>query len=324
MTGSEQTNHDVRWLKERNSLLCSAILRISASLDLGTVLQEVVDSARVLTGAHYGAIATIDETGGVRDFVTSGFTPEEKRQFAEWDDGPRLFAHLRDLPGPLRLADLPDYAHERGFSPDLMRSKTLQSIPMRHSGEQVGNLFVAEKAGAEDFTEEDEELLELFASQAAAAIVNARAHLDEQRARADLEALVETSPVGVAVFDVKNGQPVSFNREALRIVEGLLTPDTAPEEMLKEVTCRFADLTEVALEQFPLAYALDNAMTLRAAEVELSVPDGRSLRTLVNATPIRDEDNEVVSVVVTMQDLGPLEELERLRSEFLGMVSHEL
>ena len=54
------------------------------------------------------------------------------------------------------------------------------------------------------------------------------------------------------------------------------------------------------------------------------MPDGRSLRTLINVTPIRGADGEVVSVVVTLQDLAPLEELERLRSEFLGMVSHEL
>ena len=106
------------------------------------------------------------------------------------------------------------------FPPKLMRSKTLQSMPMRHRGEQVGNFFVAEKADAEDFTEEDEELLALFASQAAAAIVNARAHRDEQRARADLEALVETSPVGVVVLDAGTGRPASINPEARRIVEG--------------------------------------------------------------------------------------------------------
>ena len=63
---------------------------------------------------------------------------------------------------------------------------------------------------------------------------------------------------------------------------------------------------------------------IRAEEIELSVPDGRSVRTLVNATPIRSPSGEVVSVVVTMQDLPPFEELERQRAEFLGMVSHEL
>ena len=63
---------------------------------------------------------------------------------------------------------------------------------------------------------------------------------------------------------------------------------------------------------------------MRAEEIVLQAPDGRSVTTLVNATPIRSEEGETESVVVTLQDLTPLEELERLRAEFLGMVSHEL
>ena len=64
--------------------------------------------------------------------------------------------------------------------------------------------------------------------------------------------------------------------------------------------------------------------TVRAEEVVLSVPGGRSATALVNATPIRSADGAVESLVVTMQDMAPLQELERLRAEFLGMVSHEL
>ena len=56
----------------------------------------------------------------------------------------------------------------------------------------------------------------------------------------------------------------------------------------------------------------------------LSVPDGRNVRMLVNATPLRSAAGEVESVIVTLQDLAPLEELERMRAEFLAMVSHEL
>ena len=63
---------------------------------------------------------------------------------------------------------------------------------------------------------------------------------------------------------------------------------------------------------------------MRAEEIELSVPDGRRVTTLINATPIHGEDGAVASVVVTMQDLAPLQALERMRAEFLGMVSHEL
>ena len=88
----------------------------------------------------------------------------------------------------------------------------------------VGIFFLAEKTDGEPFTDDEEELLALFASQAAAAVVNARPHRGEQQARADLAALVETSPVGVAVFDAASGRLVSLNREARRIVKSLRPP----------------------------------------------------------------------------------------------------
>ena len=153
---------------------------------------------------------------------------------------------------------------------------------------------------------------------------NARTYRAEQRARADLEALIETSPVGVVVFDVGTGRPVSLNREARRIVESLCSPGQSAEQLLEVITYRRADGREIALDQLPLAGALSGGETVRAEEIALSVPDGRSVTTLINATPIHAEDGAVASVVVTMQDLAPLQELERQRAEFLGMVSHEL
>ena len=205
-----------------------------------------------------------------------------------------------------------------------MLAKTFQGTPMRHRGETVGQLFLAEKEGAPEFTDEDEEVLVLFASQAATSIVNARSHRDEQRARADLEALVETSPVGVVVFDARTGRLLSLNREARRIVEGLRSAGSPVEELLQVVTMRRADGREINLSEFPLAQQLGTGETVRAEEIELSVPDGRSVSMLLNGTPICAEDGAVVSVVVTMQDLAPLQELERQRAAFLGMVSHEL
>ena len=324
MHQANDPDQELNTLRERISTLSSAILRISATLDVTTVLQEVVDSARALTGARYGVITTIDDQGQVQDYVSSGFTAEEHAEFAAWPDGPKLWEHLRDLPGPIRLADLPEFVRSLGYSPDLIRSKTFQAAPMRGRGRQVGNLFLAEKDGAPEFTAEDEKVLVMFASLATAAIANARTHRDEQRARADLEALVETSPIGVVVFDAGTGHPKSINREARRIVESLRSPGRPLEELLELTTCRRADGREVALAEFPLAGHFTNAETVRAEEVVLSVPDGRSVRTLVNCTPIQSEEGVVESVVVTMQDLAPLDELERLRAEFLGMVSHEL
>ena len=310
--------------REPDASLSAAILRISASLDLGTVLREVVESARLLTRARYAIITAIDEAGQPQEFVASGFTPDEQRLVVEWPPALRFFEHLRDLPGPLRLTDLPAYIRSLGHAPDLALSKTFQAMPMRHRGVHVGAFFLGEKEGGLAFTAADEQVLVLFASQAAAAIVNARTHRDEQRARADLEALLETSPVGVVVFDAATGNPVSFNREARRIAEGLRTPGQPPEQLLEVLTCRFSDGREVTLADLPMRRIISGAATVRAEEVVLSVPDGRSITLLVNATPIRSADGTAESMVVTLQDLAPLEELERLRVEFLGMVSHEL
>ena len=309
---------------DRISRLSAAILRISRSLDLATVLQEVVDSARELTGAGWAVITTLDRHGAVQDLVTSGVTPENRRKMLEWPDGPRLFEYLGDLPNPLRVTDVQDYFGSLGLSAFPWVVKTVQGTPMHHRGEHLGSFFLADKDSDEQFTAEDEEVLVLFASQAATAIANARTHREVERARADLEALIETSPVGVAVFDAGTGRPVSFNREARRIVEGIRTPGHSAEQLLGVMTCKYADGREVSLEELPLARQLEDATTVRAEEIELSVPDGRSVRTLLNATPIRSQNGQVVSVVVTMQDLRALEELERQRAEFLGMVSHEL
>ncbi len=312
--------------RERSSALIDAVLRINASLDLDTVLREVVESARALTGARYGVIVVLDEAGATVDFVSSGFTAEEWQDLVAWPGNAPLFEHLRNQPGALRIADVSAFVGALGIAPatGVSFSRALQGTPMRHRGVDVGHFFLAEKADGKAFTGEDEEALMLFASQAATAIANARTHRNEQRARADLEALIETSPVGVVVFDAKSGRPVSFNRESRRIVEGLRMPGRQPEELLEVISFSRADGREISLGEFPLAQYLCTGETVRAEEVVLSVPDGRSVRTLINATPIPGEDGAVASVVVTMQDLAPLDEIERMRSEFLSLVGHEL
>ena len=321
---SLESRREIEALRERMSRLSAAVLRASSSLDLDTVLQEVVDSARALTGARYGVIVTVDGADRIEEFVTSGFTPAEEEEMVAWTDGLRLFAHFRGLAAPIRVGDLPAYVRALGFSSDLMRSRTMQGTPLQHRDTNVGNFFLAEKEGGREFTDADEEVLTLFAAQAAAAIANARAHREERRARADLETLIETSPVGVVVFDGQTGEPVSFNREARRIVKALSMPGYAPEQLLKTITCHRADGREVALSEFPLAQLLGAGETVRAEEITLSTPDGRSVTSLVNSTPIQTDDGTVLRVVVTLQDLKPLEEMERMRAEFLGIVSHEL
>ena len=315
---------DLDTLRERFAALSAAILRINSTLDLATVLREIVDSARVLTGARYGVITTLDETDQVQEFVSAGFTEEEHRAFEAGPDGPKLWTQLRDLTGADRPPDLPAPLRSLGYSGDLLSAKTFQGTPLRYRGVLVGTLFLGKTEDTPGFTDEDEKVRGLFASLAATAIANARTYREEHRARADLEALIETSPVGVVVLDARSGRLVSLNREARRIVEGLHAPGRPTEELQEVITLRRADGSELSLADFPLARQLSNGETVRAEEIVLSVPDGRTVRILVNSTPIRSEDGAVESVVVTMQDLASLDELERLRAEFLGMVSHEL
>ena len=325
MTQSADLKREIEALRQRVATLNTAILRINASLDLETVLGEVVESARALTGARWGVIATVNESGAPLDFVFSGFTPEEQRELYTWPDSARLFQHFRGLAGPLRVDDLSAYVRALGIEPAPAFSRTFQGTPMRHRGADVGGFFLADKANGEVFTDEDEEVLTLFASQAASAIANARTHRDERRARADLEALVETSPVGVLVLDAETGRALWFNREARRIGESLRLPGRPAEHLLEVVTFRRADGSEVSLDSLPVSELLHIGETLRSEEMLISVPDGRSVRVLVNATPIRTGKGDAIgSVVVTIQDLAPLDEIERLRTEFLGLVSHEL
>ena len=319
MTPPDDVNLEAEALRARIASLSAAILRIGASPDIPTVLREVVDSARALTGARCGVIATLDEDGELMDVASSGFAAEEEPAAAGLPpDTQALFADLGGLEAPLSLPDLPDHARPLGLPSDPVPCRAFLGAPMRHRGELAGVVFLAGKDDRTEFTGEDADVLVLFASQAAAAIANARAQRAEQRARANFETLVETAPVGVVVFDAKTTAVVLANREALRITEPLNVPGVTPMELSKTVIPRYAGGREVTIEQ------LVQREELRAAEMELAVPDGRSVRVLLNATPIRSADGEIESMVIAIQDMAPFEELERLRVEFLGMVSHEL
>ena len=321
----------IRALTERLSLLSEASLRINESLDFDTVLQGVLDSSCALTEARYGILTPFDDAGDIRleEAFTFGMTPAEAERLSEMLTGSEFCDFFEKLPGPTRHRDMKAHFESLGL-PGFEMPMTFDGpysflgVVLRHGGESIGAIYLGDKMGAPEFTEEDEETLVMFAAQAALVMANARRHRDEQRARADLETLINTSPVGVAVFDGRTGAPLSFNREAKRMVDGLTDPGQPPEQLLKTLTVRWNDGREVSLEEQPMAQLLSAAEMVRAEELVLSVPDGRSIAVLVNVTPMLTEDGEVESVVVTLQDMTALEEQERLRVEFLAMVSHEL
>ena len=236
---------------------------------------------------------------------------------------------LITVPRPLRVPDL--NGHSRSMDLPEFRSPiagrgpiSFLLTPILRRGVRTGNFYRAGKEGEREFTQEDEETLALFASQAAMVIANACRHRDEQRATADLETLINTSPVGVVVLDAATGAAKSFNREALRIADGLRKPGQTPEDLTEVVSFRRADGREASLRELPMAELLSSGETVGAEEIVLEVPGGRGVTVLMNATPILSDGGAVESVVVTMQDMTDVEELERMRADFLPLVGHEL
>ena len=326
-TTDDQTIPGTQALQDRLTRLSEASLRINEDLDYHSVLEEVTNSARTLTSARYGATTVLDDANRLEEFVTSGLTPEEHRHLRELPENAQFYRHLNDVSDPLLVSDLGSYMRSLGMAewgPPVAVASLLVA-PIRNKGVRLGSIYVAKGEAGSEFTREDEDTLVMFASQAALVIANARRFRDEQRARSNLEALIDTCPVGVVVFDAKSGAPVSYNRETLRIVESIRPPDQPVERMMDVLSIRRMDGREISLEEFPLAHRLSTYTALRAEEVVLKAPDGRSVTVLVNATSIYSEDgSEMESVVVTLQDMTPLEDLERLRAEFLGLVSYEL
>ncbi len=329
MSSADHLQQEIKALRGRLAKLSEASLRVNESLDYDTVLQGGLDGACALTDALFGVIAIQDNSGGIPDFLSHGLTSEEEEQLWKMQSGREIYEMMSKESAPLRLRDFQRYFRRMGLAEmDLPRAVSpvmaLLAAPIKLMGERVGYIFVGEKEEGREFTTEDEETLVMFASQAALVIANAHRCREERQARADLESLINTSPVGVLVFDAKTGAPVSVNREARRIVSDLYMPDGSAEELLKVLTFRRSDGRKVSLSEFPLAHILSASVTVRAEEIVILAPDGRSVTTLINATPTHSEEGEVETVIITMQDLTPLEEMERMRAEFLGLVSHKL
>ena len=266
-----------------------------------------------------------DDSEQPHDLITTGLGIAEYQRLEEAVERTPFFAHLCRLSSPLRIPDFLGYMEAMGL-PDfhLFPKSSFLAAPIRHQGIGIGSICVAKDKGAQEFSHEDEEILEVFASLSAAAIVNSRRYKKEQQAWDELNTVIDTSPVGVGVFNTLSGDPRSLNREAKRIIQ-MLDPSNRPlKTLLDTLTIRWTDGQEMSLKKFVFAlFQRDRAM-LRTEELVLSVPNGSSKTVLVNTSNLGMQNGKAMSLVVTIQDMTPLEELEKQRAEFLGMVSHEL
>ncbi|MCY4528493.1 MAG: winged helix-turn-helix domain-containing protein [Chloroflexi bacterium] len=318
------SEHENQELQERLSQLSDAGLRITADLDTDTTLQAVVDGARSLTDAKYGAILVFNDDGRVQEFVTSGNTHEGRRFVGGLPKPAVLLGRLRDVRKPVGLQDLTGHSPSTGFPENYPQVKTFLGMPIHHQDELFGCICLMEKEGGREFTRHDEDTIVVFAAQAAVAFSNARKYRAEQRAKSDLEAMLDSLPMGVLVLDAKTGGVESLNDETRRMLGRLSGQDGSLEDLLDVMTVRRADGREFSLAESLLTDTLRSGETVRAEEIVICLPEGQAVNTLVSARPIYSDENEVVSVVVTIQNMTPEQERERLRTEVLGTVSQEL
>ena len=321
---------DADALRERLSRLVEASVAINDCSEAEEVLGRVVDAARELTGAAWAVAFLAGDRGELENWASSGLDGDQSAALQEDPTAREGFEFLSGLDGALRIDDLGGYLREQGL-PDpaaAMPAGTAAeevaavAAPIAHRGQRMGAICAAGKDGG--FTAADEDSVRALAAQAALAISNARRRLGEQQARADWDALLNTVPIAVVVFDARTGALRSANPEARRIMSELGTPLDALADLASGGVYQRADGEETNPDELSAIAAAGTVETVRGEEMALEFPNGRKMDAVVDATPIFGADGEIDAVVVTALDMAPLAEMERLRSEFLGMIGHEL
>lgn len=151
-------------------------LAVAAELALDSVLKTVVDQARDLVGARYGAVSVIDREGRIQQFITAGITADERAAIGPPPVGHGVLGVVLHQGVHLRLPDVTKHPQSQGFPPNHPVMHTLLAVPIECHSPFRGNLYLSEKTSGETFTEHDEQTLERFAVQAGIAIDNAYLH----------------------------------------------------------------------------------------------------------------------------------------------------
>lgn len=156
--------------------LHDAGLAVVRELDLDAVLQLIIERARELVAARYGALSLVNPDGKLDLFLTSGVTAEERARIGEPPAGHGLLGVVLKEGQRLRIRDIATDQRSVGFPPDHPPMRSLLAVPIVSRHGVLGNLYMAEKQGAPEFTPDDEEILNRFAALAMVAIRNAVLH----------------------------------------------------------------------------------------------------------------------------------------------------
>jgi len=178
-----------------------------SELDLEVVLERLLDVAREVTGAHYAALGILDsEKRGLERFVTAGIDAPTRAVIGDAPHGRGVLGVLIRDAKPLRLADVGSHPESYGFPPGHPPMRTFLGVPVAIRGQAYGNLYLTEKDGGGEFTEEDERSIVILADWAAIAIDNARLYQSAEQRRAALERAVRGLEVTTSIARAVGGE----------------------------------------------------------------------------------------------------------------------
>ncbi|QOD05439.1 GAF domain-containing protein [Pseudarthrobacter sp. BIM B-2242] len=173
--------------------LLNAVVALAEDLSLEAVLHRVVSSACQLVEAEYGALGVIGSDRALSHFITVGIDEDLARRIGPLPTGHGVLGLLIRDPKPLRLHDLSQHPDAYGFPQHHPPMKSFLGVPIRVRDVVFGNLYLTQKKGGGDFTDEDEDLAEALAAAAGVAIENAGLYDDARRRTAWLQACMDVT-----------------------------------------------------------------------------------------------------------------------------------
>jgi len=180
---------------------------VLADLDLDVVLERVIEAARDLTGARYAALGVLDRSrSGLERFITVGIDDPTHQSIGALPRGRGVLGELISDPRPLRLVDVGAHPRSYGFPPGHPAMAGFLGVPVLVAGKPFGNLYLTEKSGAEEFTEEDERAVVRLADLAGVAIDHAQRYGDVEARRAELARTVEALDATVQIARAVGGE----------------------------------------------------------------------------------------------------------------------
>jgi signal transduction histidine kinase len=177
--------------RAREAALAEAGLALASERSLGAVLQRIVELAVEITGARYGALGVLGPEGRIAQFLTTGISDEERALLPHIPVGRGILGVLITDAEPLRLARIQDDPRSVGFPDHHPPMTSFLGAPVKARGRVFGNIYLTEKAGAEEFSEDDQRAIELLAMHAGVAIENARLNEEARQRELRLEAVRE-------------------------------------------------------------------------------------------------------------------------------------